>query len=525
MANELSLREYQSNLLDSIREAWESDPRVMAWLPTGGGKTELSVQLAREEEERKGVTLFVVERKTLAKQAAARFQKYGMLVGILRGEDTHVRGYEPVIVASIQTIASRKDHGIVADVLARVTLIVVDEAHIRFKDHTALEQACPDSRILGLSATPLRDGLGNHFDTLVRGPSYDWMIEHRHLVRPRYFLPDLGAVSKGLSSVAVSSTGDFAQSPLAQLMRDKAIIGDVVTTWKEKAEDRQTIVFCVDIAHSKDVCDSFLLAGVTAEHIDQRTKEDERTGMFERFRAGQTRVLCSINVLSLGFDQPIASCAVLARPTLSLSMHVQQVGRVMRPYPDKVDCIVLDHAGNVMRHSKVETFCPPELSDLDRNSDKKKRTADQNDYFPCPECRAVMPPGQRVCVECGHEIHPKNGVHFVPGDLREESAPVVSDREQKMRIMYAELRHYAKQRGYKDGWAYFKMVEEMKFKPPFAWKHDEPKNPSTGTLNYIKSWNIAFRKRKNKTAARVANNWRTQPVQVLVRDTSKGGLW
>jgi len=79
MADALNLREYQHSLLSDLREAWRSDPRVMAWLPTGGGKTELSVQLAREEQERKGVTLFVVERKTLARQAAARFQKYGML--------------------------------------------------------------------------------------------------------------------------------------------------------------------------------------------------------------------------------------------------------------------------------------------------------------------------------------------------------------------------------------------------------------------------------------------------------------
>ena len=500
MGKTLTLRDYQAQLLADIREAWDSDPRVMAWLPTGGGKTEISVQLAREEEARKGVTLFVVERKTLARQAADRFRKYGMLVGILRGEDTHVRGYEPVIVASIQTIASRKDYGLVADTLARVTLIVVDEAHIRFKDHTTVEEACPDARVVGLSATPLRDGLGNHFDTLARGPSYEWMIEHGHLVRPRYFLPDLSSLTKGMRGVAVSSTGDFAQDQLAKLMREKAIIGDVVTTWQAKAEGRQTIVFCVDIAHSKDVCDSFQLAGVAAEHIDQRTKEDERAGMFERFRTGQTKVLCSIGVLSLGFDQPIASCAVLARPTLSLALHVQQVGRVMRPHPDKGDCIVLDHAGNVIRHGRVEEFCPPELSDLDRHSDKKKRTDSAADYFPCPQCSAVMDPGQRVCKECGHEIQRKNDVHFVPGELQEQAGEVVA-MEERMREMYAELRYYARQKGYKDGWAYFKMKEEMQFQPPFHWRHDGMKMPTVGTLNYIKSWNIAFAKRKQKERA------------------------
>jgi DNA repair protein RadD len=499
---ELNLYDHQKQLVEQIHRAWLKDRRVMCWLPTGGGKTELSVAIAKEEAERGGCTLFVVERKTLAAQAGARFRKYGMLVGMLRGDATLVRGYEPVVVASIQTIRHRADSDEVQATLARVTRVIIDEAHIRHQDHNDLDEALPDALILGLSATPLRTGLGLHFDTLVRGPSYAWMIENGYLIKPRYFLPHLDALKAGIGDVNVSSTGDFVSNDLSRLMRDRTIIGDVVGTWQGKGEDRPTIAFCVDIAHSKDLCDEFRLAGVAAEHIDQRTPEDERAAMFQRFREGTTRVLCSVIVLGTGFDEPSASCTILARPTLSTILHVQQIGRVMRTHPGKNDCIVLDHAGNVVRHGRVEEFEPPELCEIDKTSDKKKRDTQAADFFPCPECAALMSPGQRVCQECGHEIRRINVVDFLPGELTEDP-DAASDNlsREELRELYLQLRHIAWNRGWKDGWAYFKLKDHYGFKPPFAWKDQEPIPPTDKTLRLVRSWDIRFAKGRAKKRA------------------------
>ena len=364
---ELILRDYQHDLADGIRDAWKTHRAVIAWLPTGGGKTELSVHFALAEHAADGTTLFVVERKVLATQAQVRYaEKYGMEVGVIRGEATRYRGLEPALVASIQTLRSRWENPRIQAVLARVSLIVIDEAHIQHSQHRELLSQLPQARVLGLTATPLREGLGLTYGALVKGPSYATLIDQVHLVRPRYFLPQSKRITSGLQSVAVSSTGDYADGDLSRLMRDKALICDLVSTWQAKGEDRQTIVFCVDIAHSTATCDAFRLAGIAAEHIDKSTPDDERRAMFARFRTGETRVLCSIVVLAVGFDEPVASCAVLARPTLSLIMHVQQIGRVLRTHPDKRDCIVLDHACNVIRHGRVEDFDPPDLSALDK---------------------------------------------------------------------------------------------------------------------------------------------------------------
>ena len=503
---ELILRDYQAQLVRDIREAWLRHRSALAWLPTGGGKTEVSVHLAQRETQAGGRTLFVVERKTLAAQARARYAtKYGMLVGLLRGEDTHLRGYEPAIVASIQSLKARWERPEVQAVLAGVSLIVIDEAHIRFDHHEDLLRKIPHARVLGLTATPLREGLGLTYNKLVRGPGYDQLIHAGHLIAPRYFLPSTAAVRRGLDGVTISSTGDFVSAELSALMRSRTIVGDVVGTWQEKGEGRPTICFCVDIAHSKATRDAFVMSGVPAEHIDMHTSEEERQRIFGAFRRGEIKVLCSIVVLAVGFDEPSASCAILARPTLSTIMHIQQIGRVMRPNPGKTDCLVLDHAGNVLRHGKVEDFDPPELSEIDRHSDKRRRTARELDYRPCAQCSAMLDPGQRECHECGHVIARPNTVHFVDGQLTEgepeDAGQFGGKTVEELQALYLELRGYADARGYKPGWPYHQLFKRYGFKAPWDWKSKPPRIPSAQTLRLVQSWRIAWRKAQEKGKA------------------------
>lgn len=507
---ELKLRPYQEKVVADIENAWaEGDSRVIAWLPTGSGKTELACALALTEEGRGGHTVFVVERKTLCTQGAARFQKYGMTAGILRGTDTILRGYEPVTVASIQSIRSRKEHAQVDRVLSRTTQIIVDEAHVLFEEHDRLFERLPDARVVGLTATPLRDGLGLRYDRLVRGPSYSWLIEHGYLVKPRYFMPSPESIKTALQSVPVASTGDYAPGELAKAMRDKTLIGDVVGTWQAKAENRRALVFCVDIAHSKDVCDEFNAAGVAAEHIDYKTPDDDRAAIFQRFRCGETRVLCSVTALALGFDEPAASCLILARPTLSTSLHIQQGGRGLRPFEGKRDCLIFDHALNVVRHDRLEHFEPPELSLINKRSDTKRRSDPVFDYRPCPECSAIMAPRQRECAECGHVIRKKHIVDWVDGDLDEAgkwTKPRMGDQD-----FYRELLWIARARRLKPGWAYYKYREKFpKQTPPYRWRDLEPLTPTDETRRWLTSRSIAWRKAQEANRSS-ANSSRTRP--------------
>jgi DNA repair protein RadD len=510
MAAKLELRPHQKALVDGIHQAWaEGDTSVCLWGVTGLGKTELSVELARQEAEGGGHTLFLINRITLATQTANRFLKYGLLPGILRAEDTLIRGYEPVTIASVATTRSEKRSETVDAILTKTTLVVIDETHVWDEHYDALLGCLPDVRLVGLTATPLREGLGLRYQRLVKGPSYTWMIDNGYLVRPRYFMPSTAEVSEGLAGVSVASTGDFKERQLSALMRRKTILGDVVGTYKAKGEDRPAIVFAVDIAHSKALVDEFRTAGISAEHIDYRTDNEERQKAFERFRRGETKVLCSVAVLGIGFDEPCASCVILARPTLSLALHIQQVGRGLRMFDGKSDCLVFDHAGNIRRHGRIEDFEPPELSDIDKRSDKKRRNEYAADFKPCPECSAILEPKQRICHECCHENGRKNRVDFVPAELTEagqEVAPGVSMDELKriyrMNLWITRARGKGPEPAFYRTIEYFGISKEEAKKRrliPWSWRNLESLPPDDAYLRWEQSRRIAYAKSKGRT--------------------------
>nr|WP_207173461.1 helicase-related protein [Halochromatium glycolicum] len=139
------------------------------------------------------------------------------------------------------------------------------------------------------------------------------------------------------------------------------MVGDIITTWKERATDRPTLVFAVDIAHSKAIIEDFVDEGIAAAHLDAYTTADERERIIDAFRTGEIKVLSSVNVLGIGFDYPGASCAILARPTLSEALHMHQMGRAIRKAEGKTDAVILDHAGNTLRFGLPEHFEVPDL--------------------------------------------------------------------------------------------------------------------------------------------------------------------
>lgn len=504
MAKVLSLRDYQLALLDGIRAEWAAGRKnVCVWLPTGGGKTECAVSLAQTEKDAGGHTLFIVDRVKLCGQGAARFSKYGLLADIVRADDTIVRGYAPVTVASVQSLRARKDHNYIQDLLQRVTLIIIDEAHIHFKHHDVVLKAIPNARVVGLTATPLSDGMGKRYQAMVRGPSYADLIGAGHLVKPRYFMPNAEAIKAALKKVAVGSDGDYADGELSEMMRQKAIIGDVVGTWKAKGEGRQTIVFCVDCAHAEAVAEEFQLSGIEAHCITYKVPEEVRDRLYAGFERGEIAILVSVTALAVGFDSPRAACVVMARPTLSLSLKIQQEGRGLRTHDEKTDCLIFDHAQNVIRHGRIEEFNPPELNKIDKRTDKKKKASKPKDYRPCPECSAVLAPTQRECHECGFSFKRPSTVHFEDGELDEGIvAPKPIDMEEAKRF-YLEYRWICRSNGKSEGAAYYETLARYPgVSVPWGWRDLEPRPPSDATVRWWKSSRIKFAKSKQKAMQR-----------------------
>ncbi len=272
-------------------------------------------------------------------------------------------------------------------------------------------------RVLGLTATPLRKGLGLRFQVVVVGARIRELIEQGYLVKARYFAPKPEAIEAALEEVSVRA-GEFVSGELSEAMRNRTIIGDVVGEWQRRGEDRQTIAFCVDKQHARELIAEFRLAGVAAEVVLDDTEDDERARIFEQFDNRDIRVLATVGVLGVGFDSPIASCAILARPTLSYSLYLQQGGRVLRPHPGKTDALVLDHAGNTGRFGLLEDFDPPrELSTIDKHTDRRSRHASAGTWA-CKDCEAINAGTTNICTECGTPLRRHSAVIILDGELK-----------------------------------------------------------------------------------------------------------
>jgi superfamily II DNA or RNA helicase len=489
----MKLRGYQAEMVESIRECWEIGLRsVLGVLPTGGGKTEVAIEIIRAEATPTNRVLVLTERKVLCHQWHARLRRHGLgHVGILQGENS-IALSAPIVVAMAQSVRTR-------GIPEGVKLIVIDESHIWHQTHDTVLDRAGTARVLGLTATPLREGLGLRFDTVVVGATIQQLIDEGHLVRPRYFAPSSDDIEAALASVAIRA-GDYAADQLSKAMRGKRIMGDIVGTWQRRGENRQTIAFCVDKAHAADLAAEFTAAGIAAEIVVDDTPDEDRKRIFDAFDRLEVRVLVSVGVLAIGFDSPVASCAILARPTMSTSLHIQQGGRVLRPFPGKVDALILDHAANTLTHGRLEDFVPPtDLSKVDKRTDKRTRR-DAPQAWVCRNCEAVNVMADDICAECGTPRRRLSAVVVLDGELRaveyDYDDELPGPTTQDIRSFYLMSRWYARGKGFRnaEGWAYYATARRFKLDSQLAkkviawhWRDLEPLPPDDGASRWFRA--------------------------------------
>ena len=498
----IDLRDYQVRSAEMIDAAIANGSRApLLVVPTGGGKTTIAAWLMRREVEEQGRSLFLAPRRELIFQASGRLRSAGLHHGVLLAGEEHREDYTASIqVASIDTIIARvMRRGRGRDELGEFTQIIVDEAHLAVTERRAeLLDMWPDARVIGLTATPVRkDGraLGLLFDALVEPTSVRELTEAGYLVRARYFSlsePDLRRVR--------TTAGDYNAKDLEEAVNNQELVGDIVTHWCEHAEGRRTVVFCAGIAHSVAVADQFQQVGVRAEHVDANTPTAERAEIFARFIRGDTTVLTNCFLASYGFDLPELSCVILARPTKSLMLYLQMLGRGLRPADGKTDCLVLDHAGCVHMHGFADDIRPWTLEgkmQLASDSGDDRSRDDEPRMIDCPECAAVFTRSLQ-CPECGYRLRPVGqAVDHTDGKLVEmgaDNAPLGDPG------FFAELRAYAHERGYKAGWAIHKYKEKFGILPPREWNRMATKTPTIETQRWIRSRQIAWANASKKAA-------------------------
>lgn len=435
----LTLRDYQNDLLNRARASYRDGHRRPCLVaPCGAGKTVIVAEMARLSTAKGNRVLFLAHRRELIEQTERTFRDAGVDMALCS-------------VMMVQTACKR---------IGRIQppeLIIVDENHhATASSYRKVLDAFPEARAIGVTATPARldgSGLGDVNDDLVLGVSAKWLIAHEYLAPYRYFAPSVA----DLTGVRVRH-GDFDAKQAERILVQRAIFGDVIGHYRRLADGRKAICYCATIEHSRQMAQAFCDAGIPAEHIDGDTAKEERARIVKRFRDGETLILCNVDLISEGFDVPDCSCAILLRPTHSLTLYIQQSMRCMRWMPGKT-AIIIDHVGNYARHGM-----PDDDRKWSLNGKKKKagiRESNSNFVKQCDQCYAVVPSGVTVCPECGYEFpRPCRTLEEVRSARLEEVKGFTLNLTTPADCRnYEELLAYAESHGYKRGWAFYQARE------------------------------------------------------------------
>lgn len=443
----MELRPRQVAAVEAVREAYRRGKRrVLLVSPTGTGKTEMYLSIVHSALARGNKVLVLASQEELIEQPGRKLEAAGQDFGVLQSDHWRLRPGLPLQLASVQTLARRGTR-------PEAAVVICDEAHLFVADtFKKIVADYPKAVILGLTATPRRldgRGLGELFEELVIATTIEKEIADGFLVPVRTiapFVPDLSEIEV--------ARGDFARGKAARFMEKSAIVGDVVKTWKERAQGRTTIGFACDVAHSLKMVAACREAGINAAHVDGSASRGERARLLAELASGQLDFLWNAQLLTLGIDIPRVSCIVMARPTLSETVYLQEGGRGLRPFPGKKDLLLLDHAGNCLRHGLIEW--PREWS----LTGKRVRQRDEQVpglRLPCTKCFAVSPAGAFACVGCG-ALFPKKPriVLERPGELQEvtlSSRAARFDPEARARML-AKWIHDGRENGYAPGRAH-----------------------------------------------------------------------
>lgn len=453
----MELRPYQSELIANARRALRTHRRVLIQLPTGGGKTVIAAAMMHGAAERGMRAWFVVHRRELVDQTSKTLDKVGVEHGFCAA-GFPVQYRKPVTVCGVQTLVGRVER------LPKPDLIIWDEAH-----HCAagtwkrVREAHPDAFHVGLTATPERldgKGLDDAFAALVPGPSISWLIEQGFLSPYRVWshpTPDV-------SDVRLRGA-DYDPRALEALVDAPHILGNAVQHYLDICPTAQAVAFCVSVNHAIHTRDAFRAAGVIAEELDGSAHPGHRRKMVAAFRRGDIKVLTSVDLFGEGFDLPELQAAILLRPTASLGLYMQQVGRALRAAPGKEFAVILDHAGNVARHG-----LPDEEREWRLQGRRKRKGKGGTPTKVCPGCFGTVHAAAATCEHCGHEfaispreVDERDGVlvEFNLAALRRKKVEEVAQAEDRL-----ALEKIARERGYKPGWVEYILAARAKRKLP-----------------------------------------------------------
>lgn len=348
-----NLRPHQIEAKAKIFEAWTKYDSVMLQMPTGTGKTYLFTSLINDllcnyKRLHKEINILVVaHRMELLDQISATLSRFGISHGFIQGaREQHL--WKRVQVASIMSLLTDKNYNNVCR--QRFDYIIVDEAHHSLADtYIKLFGLFPYAKKLGVTATPWRlnhESFLSLYQHLIISPQISWFINKGLLSDFDYVsIKPNSEVQRLVDNSEVSTTGDFVNSDLENTFNNQRIRSKLYESYEKFAKNRQGIVYAINKRHAAKIAELYCSHGVNAVAIDCDTPKDVRNDLICSFKKGNIKVLVNVDIFTEGFDCPSVSFIQLARPTKSLALYIQQVGRGLRIVAGKEKTIILDNVG------------------------------------------------------------------------------------------------------------------------------------------------------------------------------------
>jgi len=461
----VDLRPYQDALFLDTRIALRKNRAVAVQLNTGGGKTHIFAAITASAYDKKHRIWICVPKSELLWQASKHLYNRKIPHGIIKASMRESNAFN-VHVISMSTIKRRIKDGKIKNF---PSLIIFDENHIELLGQKyIIENSPPTTKIIGFSATqerydknflkhckaidffnsniwkdkPKYNGI---YDVMVKGPPLKDLIEMDYLSPFRYFSPPI----KGLEDLTRRGA-DYDEKELDQLFKRNQVYGKAIQHYKELADGKTCLVYCRSVKAAEDTANQFNAAGYRFASIDGKMTDKQRAERIDSLKDGTLQGLTSCDLIAVGLDVPNVECIIMLRPTFSRPLFFQMVGRGIRVYPGKKDCVILDHVGNAREHV---VFKPDkslyELLNVEwrfcGNEPKRGKKKGKNAIILrfCEKCYQYF---EGSSCPCGHTKTPlKSNIKEIDGRLIELKGPIpLRDRPEEEKRQFQDLISAAK---------------------------------------------------------------------------------
>jgi len=471
MTTPRSLRRYQQDEIYAAGlEIKKGFRAVLIQLVTGGGKTRMVAHIINNavngytdkydaatdtyshiKVERPAQTVwFIVPRKELVWQSRAEFKAWDIHHGTIDSKNKESAAFKTHICSKDTIIRRIKDQKI----RKWPNIIIFDEGHMALDQQLFIKDEAPEKTlIIRMTATPEKldgRGLNELGGSIVYGPGLQWMVEHEYLKRPWVLgIPPNQRITAG-TDLKFSGNGDLTKNSNEQLnalykarAEGGVMYGDTIEHYRKYGLGRAFLIFCRSLAQCKEVASEFSNDGLRVEDIDGTMSDKVRKDKIDKVRTGRLDGLTTRDLVTYGLDVPKISCIIMLRPTASVALFFQMIGRGLRPDPEYSNCLILDHVGNCDDKAHGHPLAPREWN-FEGNIKKKKAPKDAIELISavdkCKICYGKIVNG--ICETCGAEkqVMTREPLKELDGYLVEIKEPTpLKDRPPENQRHYTDM--------------------------------------------------------------------------------------